>query len=142
MTQERFKQSFKDANELIAIASYFSGRGNKISSFTAAAEWLDMSSETSYIRALTKDNAHSIHIEHVHALMKAKIVASPLMTFIAVMESGSGVTQGLTAANIWVVDSRYALREDRRLRCETALKSIYEILPKHQAALEKLLDAK
>lgn len=142
MTQERFKQSFKDANELIAIASYFSGRGNKISSFTAAAEWLDMSSETSYIRALIKDNAHPIHIEHVQALMKAKIMASPVITFIAVMEAGGGVAKALATATTWVVDSRYALREDHRLRCETALKSIYEILPKHQAALEKLLDAK
>lgn len=139
MTQERFKQSFKDANELISIAGYFSGRGNKISSLEKAAEWLDMSSETSYIAALVKDKAHLVHIEHVHALMRAKVVSNSVITFVTIMESGSTVSKALKEACIWVVDSRYALREDRRLRCEAALRQIYEFTPNHQAMLEKLL---
>lgn len=142
MTSERFSQTYRDVNELIAIASFFSGKGDKISSLETAAKWFDMSSETSYIKALEKDNSSPVHIAHVRALMKAKLIANSVITFITMVEDSSNLTWSLDEACIWVVDSRYALREDRKRRCEAALRSIYEFTPNHQPLLEKLLDAK
>lgn len=139
MATERFSQSYRDAQALLGMAVKYSGIGTGASSLEKANEWFHLDSDLKYSKSMAKEGVHAVVLNHIYLDTCAKLASSPVLTFIAIVESGTTVTTALKKAAVWAIEGRYKLRHDRRECCENALRSIYEFTDNHKTALDKLL---
>ncbi len=141
-TQERFSQTYRDANALLRIVGTFTGKRDKAAPLALVDEWFDIDDDLSYSSALTREGTHAVVLDHLQLHLNAKIAASPVLVFMAMVEASTSVGKALKEAPIWVLESRVFVRPERYKRVEKALRSIYEFQPHHNDALTKVIEAR
>lgn len=140
MSRVNFNQTYTDATELQTISNAYSGKREVVVSLEDASVWFNLRSDLRYVYELQRTrNMHRVVLNHVCNELSTALSANQLLTFIAIMNEGTTVSEALEMAVISVVTQRAGLLPDMVDRARAALLCMYEFSPEDEQKLDYLL---